>query len=84
MQTTKAKVWNLAKQHELDDFIAKVAKTFPDALEIVHVQTRTENAWCYARHASLSLNMSTIKINAHHSISSPLTNSRKISINSIA
>ena len=48
MQTTKQKVWNLAKQHELDDFIAKVAKTFPDALEIVHVQTRTENAWCYA------------------------------------
>lgn len=48
MQTTKQKVWNLAKQHELDDFIAKVAKTFPDALEIVHVQTRNENAWCYA------------------------------------
>ena len=48
MQTTKAKVWQLAKQHELDDFIAKVAKTFPDALEIVHVQTRNENAWCYA------------------------------------
>lgn len=48
MQTTKAKVWQLAKQHELDDFIAKVAKTFPDALEIVHVQTQTENAWCYA------------------------------------
>ncbi len=48
MQTTKQKVWQLAKQHELDDFIAKVAKTFPDALEIVHVQTKTENAWCYA------------------------------------
>lgn len=48
MQTTKQKVWQLAKQHELDDFIVKVAKTFPDALEIVHVQTRTENAWCYA------------------------------------
>lgn len=48
MQTTKQKVWNLAKQHELDDFIAKVAKAFPDALEIVHVQTQTENAWCYA------------------------------------
>lgn len=48
MQTTKQKVWNLAKQHELDDFIAKVAKTFPDALEIVHVQARNENAWCYA------------------------------------
>lgn len=48
MQTTKQKVWNLAKHHELDDFIAKVAKTFPDALEIVHVQTRNENAWCYA------------------------------------
>lgn len=25
MQTTKQKVWQLAKQHELDDFIAKVA-----------------------------------------------------------
>lgn len=48
MQTTKQKVWNLAKQHELDEFIAKVSKTFPDALEIVHVQTRNENAWCYA------------------------------------
>lgn len=48
MQTTKQKVWHLAKQHELGDFIAKVAKTFPDALEIVHVQTRNENAWCYA------------------------------------
>lgn len=48
MQTTKAKVWHLAKQHELDDFITKVAKTFPDALEVVHVQTHNENAWCYA------------------------------------
>lgn len=48
MQTTKQKVWQLAKQHELGDFIAKVAKTFPDALEVVHVQTRDENAWCYA------------------------------------
>lgn len=48
MQTTKQKVWQLAKLHELDDFIANVAKTFPDALEVVHVQTRTENAWCYA------------------------------------
>ena len=48
MQTTKQKVWQLAKQHELDYFIANVAKTFPDALEIVHVQTQTENAWCYA------------------------------------
>lgn len=49
MQTTKQNVWHLAKQHELDDFIAKVAKTFPDALEIVHVQTRNESAWCYTK-----------------------------------
>lgn len=48
MQTTKRKVWQLAKQHELDEFIANVAKTFPDAIEIVHVQARTESAWCYA------------------------------------
>jgi hypothetical protein len=49
MQTTKQKVWQLAKRNELDDFIAKVAKTFHDALEIVHVQTRNENAWCYTK-----------------------------------
>lgn len=48
MRTTKQKVWQIAKQNELDDFIAKVAKTFPDALEVVHVQTSNENAWCYA------------------------------------
>lgn len=48
MQTTKQKVWGVAKEEEVDLFIAAVAKTFPDALEIVHVQTRTENAWCYA------------------------------------
>ena len=48
MQTTKAKVWGVAKEENLDQFIAAVAKTFPDALEIVHVQTRDENAWCYA------------------------------------
>ncbi|MES1628443.1 DUF7334 family protein [Escherichia coli] len=48
MQTTKAKVWGVTKEENLDQFIAAVAKTFPDALEIVHVQTRNENAWCYA------------------------------------
>lgn len=48
MQTTKQKVWQLAKQHELDDFIAKVAKTFPDAIEIVHVQSPRNDVWCYA------------------------------------
>ena len=46
MQTTNHKVWQLAKQHELDDFIAKVAKTFPDALEVVHVKSPRNDLWC--------------------------------------
>ena len=49
MQTTKAKVWHLAKQHELDDFIAKVAKTFPDAIEVVIIETPTKMEWAYAK-----------------------------------
>lgn len=48
LQKSKREVWQAAQLEGVDHFIAAVAKSFPDALEIVHVQTRTENAWCYA------------------------------------
>lgn len=48
MQTTKQKVWGVAKEEDVDLFIAAVAKTFPDAIEIVHVQSPRNDAWCYA------------------------------------
>lgn len=48
MKTTKQKVWHSAKQNGLDDFIAKVAKAFPDAIEVVVIETPTKQEWCYA------------------------------------
>ena len=48
LQKSKREVWQAAQLEGVDHFIAAVAKSFPDALEIVHVQTRTENVWCYA------------------------------------
>lgn len=49
MKTTKQKVWRSAKQNGLDEFIAKVARAFPDAIEVVHVQSNNCNVWCYAK-----------------------------------
>ena len=48
MQTTKAKVWGVAKEEGVDRFIAAVAKAFPDAIEIVHVKSPRNDVWCYA------------------------------------
>lgn len=48
MQTTKQKVWGVAKEENLDQFIAAVAKTFPDAIEIVHVQSPRNDVWCWS------------------------------------
>ena len=48
MQTTKQKVWGVAKEEEVDLFIAAVAKTFPDAIEIVHVQSPRNDVWCWS------------------------------------
>lgn len=49
MKTTKQKVWQSAKQNGFDDFIAKVAKAFPDAIDIVVIETPTKQEWCYAK-----------------------------------
>lgn len=46
MKTSKQKVWQAAKQHGLDEFIAKVAATFQDAIEYVVVETPQETVWC--------------------------------------
>lgn len=49
MKTTKQKVWHSAKQNGLDDFITKVAKTFPDAIEVVVIETPNKTEWAYAK-----------------------------------
>ena len=49
MKTTKQKVWHSAKQHNLDDFIAKVAKAFPDAIDVVVIETPTKQEWCFSK-----------------------------------
>lgn len=48
-QKSKQEVWHSAKQHGLDEFIAKVVKAFPDAIDVVHVQSNNCNVWCYAK-----------------------------------
>lgn len=52
MKTTKQKVWQSAKQNNLDDFIAKVAKAFPDAIEVVVIETPTKQEWCYSKEST--------------------------------
>lgn len=49
MKTTKQKVWQSAKQNGLDDFIKKVAANFPDAIEVVVIETPTKTEWAYAK-----------------------------------
>ena len=49
MKTTKQKVWHSAKQHGLDEFIAKVAKAFPDAIDVVVIEMPTKTEWVYAK-----------------------------------
>lgn len=48
MQTTKQKVWGVAKGESVDRFIAAVAKAFPDAIEIVHVKSPRNDVWCWS------------------------------------
>lgn len=49
MKTTKQQVWHSANQHGLDEFIAKVAKAFPDAIDVVVIETPAKQEWCYAK-----------------------------------
>ena len=52
MKTTKQKIWQSAKQHSLDDFIKKVAANFPDAIEVVVIETPTKQEWCYSKEST--------------------------------
>lgn len=57
-QKTKREVWQTAKEERVDHFIAAIAKAFPDAIEVVHVQSNNCNAWCYAKTDVQSLHQS--------------------------
>lgn len=48
-QKSKQEVWQKAKLEGVDHFIAAIAKVFPDAIEVVHVQSNNCNVWCYAK-----------------------------------
>lgn len=49
MKTSKQEVWQAAKECGVDNFIAAIAKAFPDVIEVVHVQSNNCNVWCYAK-----------------------------------
>lgn len=48
-QKSKQEVWKAAQIEGVDHFIASIAKAFPDAIEVVHVQSNNCNVWCYAK-----------------------------------
>ncbi len=46
MKTTRQEVWHAAKECGVDHFIAAIAKAFPDAIEIVVVESADKVVWC--------------------------------------
>lgn len=48
-QKSKQEVWHSARLEGVDHFISAIAKAFPDAIEVVHVQSNNCNVWCYAK-----------------------------------
>jgi len=46
MKTTRQEVWRTAKECGVDHFIAAIAKAFPDAIEIVVVESADKVVWC--------------------------------------
>lgn len=48
-QKSKQEVWKAAQIEGVDHFIAAIAKAFPDAIEVVHVQSNNCNVWCCAK-----------------------------------
>lgn len=57
-QKSKHEVWQAAQREGVDKFIAAIAKAFPDAIEVVHVQSNSSNVWCYAKPDVQSLHQS--------------------------
>lgn len=48
MQTTKAKVWETAKNEGADRFISMIAKHFPGAIDVVHIKSPRNDVWCWS------------------------------------
>lgn len=46
MKATKQEVWLEAKQHNLDEFISRVAAIFPGAIEYVVIESPEKVVWC--------------------------------------
>lgn len=46
---SKQEVWKYAQLEGVDHFISAIAKAFPDAIGVVHVQSNNCNVWCYAK-----------------------------------
>ena len=57
-QKSKQEVWQAAQIEGVDNFIAAIAKVFPDAIEVVHIQSNNCNVWCYAKTDVQSSNQS--------------------------
>lgn len=45
-QKSKQEVWKAAQLEGVDHFIAAIAKSFPDAIEVVHVKSPRNDLWC--------------------------------------
>lgn len=45
-QKSKQDVWQAARIEGVDHFIAAIAKSFPDAIEVVHVKSPRNDLWC--------------------------------------
>lgn len=45
-QKSKREVWQAAQIEGVDHFIAAIAKSFPDAIEVVHVKSPRNDLWC--------------------------------------
>lgn len=48
-QKSKQEVWQAVQLEGVGHFISAIAKAFPDAIEVVHVQSNNCNVWCYAK-----------------------------------
>ena len=46
MKNSKQEVWQAAKECGVDYFIAAIAKAFPDAIEVVVVESSDKVVWC--------------------------------------
>lgn len=51
-QKSKHEVWQAAQLEGVDHFIVAIAKAFPDAIEVVVIETPTKTEWCHSKESS--------------------------------